>query len=59
MRNMSCFGKTFKKAANLRIDPPKLPRKRRALPRAEGCLGGYAAPEFVGDIVSYYRRNLR
>ena len=46
----------FKKVANLRIDPPKLPRKRRALPRFERCLEGNAAPEFDGDIDSYNRK---
>ena len=46
----------FKKAANLRIDPPKLPKKRRVLPRFERCLEGNAAPEFDGYIDSYNRK---
>ena len=42
--------------ANLRIDPPKLPRKSRAPPRTEERLGGNAAPVFDEDILSYYRK---
>ena len=44
------------KAASLRIDPPKLPKKRKAPSRIEECLGGNAAPEFDEEIVSYYRK---
>ena len=45
------------KAASLRIDPPKLPRKsRRAPSRIEECVGGNALPEFEEDIISYYRK---
>ena len=43
-------------AVNLRIDPLKLPRKRRAPPKIEEYLGGNTAPEFDGDMVSYYRK---
>ena len=45
------------KAASLRINPPKLPRKsRRAPSRIEECVGGNALPEFEEDIISYYRK---
>ena len=44
------------KAANLSIDSQKLPSKKRAPPRIEECLGGYTAPEFDEDIISYYRK---
>ena len=57
MRNLSFFGKTYKKkSANLRINPPKLLREKRAPPRIEECLGGNAATEFDKDIASYYRK---
>ena len=45
-----------KKAANLSIDPPKLPREMVALLRIQECLGGNGTPEFHEDIVSYYRK---
>ena len=35
-----------KKAANLRIDRPKLPRKRIALLRIQECIGGNGTSEF-------------
>ena len=44
------------KAASLRIDPPKLPKKRKEPSRIEECLGGNAAPEFDEDIVPSYRK---
>ena len=43
-------------AANLRIDPPKLLRKRRAPSEIEECLGGNALSGFDKDIASYYRK---
>ena len=46
------------KAAYLHINPPKLPRKRRASPRIEECLRRNAAPEFDEENVSYYRKIL-
>ena len=44
------------KAANLCINLPKLPRKKRAPPTIEEYLRGNAAPEFDKDIASYYRK---
>ena len=44
------------KAANLRIDPPKLPRKRRTPPSIEECPRENAAPEFDEYIVSLLRK---
>ena len=44
------------KVANLHIDPPKLPWKRRAPPRIKECLGENAVPEFDEDNVPYYRK---
>ena len=44
------------KSAIFDVDPPRLPRKKRAPDRIEECLGGSAAPEFVDDVVSYYRK---
>ena len=35
---------------------PRLPRKKRARPRIEECLGESAAPEFDDDVVSHYRK---
>ena len=46
------------KAAYLHINPPKLPRKRRAPPRIEECLRRNAVPEVDKDNVSYYRKFL-
>ena len=45
-----------KKATYIRINPPKLSRKRRATPIIEQCLGINAAPELDQDIISYYKR---
>ena len=44
------------KAANLRINLPKLQREKRAPPRFEECFGRNAAPESDVGIVSYYRK---
>ena len=44
------------KAANLCIDPPKLPRKKRVPPRIEERLGGNATPGSDKHIVSYNRK---
>ena len=44
------------KAAIFDVDPPRLPRKKRAPARIEECLGGSAAPEFEDDVVSHYRK---
>lgn len=44
------------KAESLNVDEPKLPRKRKAPARIEDCFGGKAAPEYLNDAVSYYRR---
>ena len=41
------------KAANLRINPPKLPKGKKTSPRTEECLGENAAPEFDEVIASY------
>ena len=43
-------------AANLRIDPPKMLRKKRAPSEIEECLGGNALSGFDKDIASYYRK---
>ena len=51
-----CWKDVQTKAANLRIDPPKLPRKGRAPYRIEECLRKNAAPQFDEDTVSYYRK---
>ena len=44
------------KAAIFDVDPPRLPRKKRAPARIDQCLGGSATPEFDGDMVSHYRK---
>ena len=44
------------KAANIRIHSPESPRKNRAPPRIEECLGGNAALKFDECIVSFDRK---
>ena len=44
------------KATYLRINPLTLPKKRRAPPKIEECLGINTAPEFDQDIISYYKK---
>ena len=44
------------KAAIFFVDHPRLPRKKRALPKIEEFLGGGAALEFNDDVVSHNRK---
>ena len=44
------------KAKKLDVDAPKLSKKRRPWKRIEELFGRKAAPEYVGDVISHYRR---